>query len=846
MKTKTFSIDVPVCIILVAAFLITASRPTFSQSSKPGRTPPPTQSRSKSGRSLDPRLQHTLNLLVSEKQLQAIVQLDREAALLSGKYSRRIAAIAVRRTNRSSDSTSAQTLRELGGKAGASERQLFLALERERGGLNRAFNTNGALSLIQPLNLAGIEAARVMRLRTGSLATEIPGLNKAAICRGDIVTDRLIYRYVRAATAEDDAEMVRALREVQIQLACMSTRQVRVFEDALVKGVEWAAAKVAPSQAGTKRARTIQDAFRQLLAPIIFATADASRMFARHDQPAIRWLTTHKEMLAASALREQSITHRVGLLFANRFSGKLLHVRGTCAPGAKKIFKDGRGGLTCNPLAAFFQSTTLPCDVTQWVPEKPSGAGKFVCDSACAGLPGGGSKKFRMSPQESFGRSPEQPGCTYSGPAIPGMSGAGGTPGVPGGTGSGTSSGKDACGADPMYGVITRQQTPAEAYNKAFTACLIGMAGQGHTSLAADAEVTGYAPGGGAQCMLADAPQDEKPSPEPEPAKEKTESEIILERTKETVKSVIEAFAAFINALHNEDMITAEDVETAKTAVDNAKIGQCDGCWGSTSEDGKTITMSESTCFAADRCFNTLLHEAMHSALTRAYHDEAMEHAIMGENSEETRWLFYLHSSSPKPKSCFPDDPSCTQGCTSREAAAPDCMRAGLAASRHRLREMIQGAEDCAIDACWNPATDDGTRGGQECGNPNPCPGQSVALCLEDQPNCMCRKDGSGLNLGQVLRDGLWRDYCTKANDERCSSPTAPGGFGESSGAPPAGPVPVPVTPAMSPALTFGGGAITIRSDGRVKLGRSPRLPSNADDPECTSNLCRASQRGDW
>lgn len=790
--------------------------------------------------------------MVSENRLGSIAQLDRQAALSSGKYSRRIRALARGGKGAQSAAVSGRELRELASIAGAAERSLFLALQRERDRLYRATKTDGAVSLVQPLNLAGVEAARVIRLRTGSLATEVPGLGKAAVCGGDIVTDRLLYRYVRAATAEDDAEVTRALRAIQIQLACMSTRQVRVFEDALVKGVEWAE-KVAVPTARDWRSRAIRDSFRQLFAPVIFATADASRLFAKHDRPAVKWLTAHKEMLAASALRENTIAYRVGLLFANRFSGRLLRVRGACAPGAKRIFKDGSGGLTCNPLAAFFRSSTLVCDVTQWVPENQSGAGKFVCDDACAGLPGSGTGKLPAGARGS------RSGCPYAGPQLPGTGGAGntgGSPGTPGGAGPrtpGSSAGQSCGGADPMYGVITGQRTPAQAYNNAYTACLMSMAGQGHTSLAADAETSGYAPGGGAQCLLTAQGNDDQSEEDEQPKSEEAkQQDANLEWAKKTVNQYIEGFAQFIDSLFGGNGVPDEAIEAAKISVNQAQFGdagQCDTvpCEGETSADGKSITINRNYCASSGDCFNVLMHEAMHSVFTGSeFDDENLQHGVIGVYAGDIATPFQWWAKATRPQSCPRDEPSCADGCTSREAATPDCTQAGLAAAKQRLDEMQQDAEDCATDACWNPAADDGTRGGQECGNPNACVGQSVALCLDGQADCMCKRGARGLDVGAILRNQLWADYCTKAYDERCSSPTAPADFGGSSGALPTGP-PISPTTRGQAGLIFGGGRIIIRTDGTLTLGRSqqPRT-TTADDPDCQSNLCRASQRGDW
>lgn len=372
-------------VLITVACICLGSVKVFSQSPKPTPLPGTKGASVKLAPKLDPRLQHVLQIMLSENRLRSIVQLDREAALFHSKYSRRILA-SVRSSKGASGLPSAQELRDLGKKAGAAERRLLLALKEERRHLDREINAQGPISLVRPLKVAAIEVARVVRMRTGSLRTEIPKLGQTAICRGDLVMDRLIYRYARAATAEDDYEVTDALRELQIQLACLSTRQIRIFESALVDAVNRAETTL-PAARDPKRLLAIRDAFRQLFAPVIFATADASRLFPKYERPAIEWLLKHQNMLTDAALRKKTITYRVGLLFANRFSGKLTRARGDCGAAAKKIFDDGRGGRTCNALGALYQSVGLDCDVTQWVPTGP-GAKKFSCELGCSGLPG--------------------------------------------------------------------------------------------------------------------------------------------------------------------------------------------------------------------------------------------------------------------------------------------------------------------------------------------------------------------------------------------------------------------------------------------------------------------------
>src|ERR1700749_3596232 len=128
--------------------------------------------------SLHPRAQHALAVLVSEKRSQEVTQLDRDAALSTGKFARRVQSIAQSLSSVTATPVSASELTELGAAAGAAERKLFLALKEKRAQYNQAFKSPGSISLIQPLNLATIEAARLVRLRLGSLATEIPALDQ--------------------------------------------------------------------------------------------------------------------------------------------------------------------------------------------------------------------------------------------------------------------------------------------------------------------------------------------------------------------------------------------------------------------------------------------------------------------------------------------------------------------------------------------------------------------------------------------------------------------------------------------------------------------------------------------
>lgn len=856
-------------LILTACCCCLASATILAQTAERRPVSRATRAGAKLAPAIDPRLQQVLQVLASQHRLQTLTQLDREAALLSSKHSRRILKVARGSSDKPPGTESARQLRELAAKAGAAERKLYLALKEERVHLERELNTDEAVSLIRALNVAAIEVARIIRLRTGSLETEIPGLSRTALCRGDIVLDRVLYRYARAVTAEDESEVTAALRALQIQLACLSTRQIRVFDSALVEAVNWTETTL-PAVTNRKRLSAMRDAYRQMFAPIIFAAADSSRLFPRYERPSTTWLLTHKEMLTAAARGEKTITYRVGLLIANRFSGKLKRVRGVCESGAGKNFNDGRGGRTCNALGAFFQSVMLPCDTTQWVPEKQNGATKFSCDPSCSGFPGSGKSSLLSTGQRGrfnlggLSSSAEPTLCSYSGPHTGGGAGgigggsdpAGGGPsggGMPGAP----SSGSGACDVPPMFGVIGFT-SPSQAYNNAFNACVQQLAG-GRRQQGANvgAEASGFAPGGGKECMIARGDSQPPPTPESTTAPESTpqsesDPDKNLREAKEQVNAVIGSVVQFINELVGSEFIPEDALDQAMTAINNATLAdepmKRDGnsLMGFTTADGKTILIDPGVCTSSVNCYYTLLHEGLHSALSLSnFHGEGVQHDLIGTDFNDSLrfyadYLTYMKDElkGKGPGLCLQDNPSCTSGCSSREAAMPDCISAGLKAYSQRLREIGQDAKDCATDACWNPA-DQSLTSGQTCGTPNPCPGQSVALCLEGQPDCMCRNSNSGIDFKAVVRSRMWREYCERAFDDRCSSPTAPDDFGSagnaSPGTGPVGPRPVNV---------FKFGNLTVHSDGRVKLSSFTGTAIN--DPECASDSCRASQRGDW
>lgn len=415
-----------------------------------------------------------------------------------------------------------------------------------------------------------------------------------------------------------------------------------------------------------------------------------------------------------------------------------------------------------------------------------------------------------------------------------------------------------ACDGSPMFGEIGFT-SPTQAYNDAFNSCVMGMAAaRGWMRTNEGMTASGYPPGGGKYCVAAGESDESPPTPEEAPSPtEETEAETNFREAKNEVKDMLPGVRAFVNELFGWEVITQDDLDRAITAVDNAQMWETrhidpDGkgeTLGETSNGGRTIFVSGPMC-ANDgfSCTVTLLHEALHSALTGTEFGGAeVEHGFLGKELQDaTRFYLDYQRYIGEFQKCLQDDPNCTGGCSSREAAMPDCVGAGLTAMGERMREIGQDAEDCATDACWNPAKDE-MPPGKMCGDPNPCQGQSVALCMPDQPDCMCNTGNRGLDLKAIIRNMVWNEYCQRAIDDRCGSPTAPLDFGalESATAtsrPAEGGAPLRAQPMKA----FRFGNLTVHAKGILRMTAPTALSTGAIDSECVSASCRASQRGDW
>src|SRR6185436_7907767 len=134
---------------------------------------------------------------------------------------------------------------------------------------------------------------------------------------------------------------------------------------------------------------------------------------------------------------------------------------------------------------------------------------------------------------------------------------------------------------------------------------------------------------------------EEAPSP-----REETEAETNFREAKNEVKDMLGGVVAFVNELFGSEVITQDDLDRANTAVDNAQMWQTrhldeDGkgeTLGNTSNGGRTIFVSGPMCANdGQSCTVTLLHEALHSALTGTeFGGEEVEHAFLGKELRDS------------------------------------------------------------------------------------------------------------------------------------------------------------------------------------------------------------------
>src|SRR5204863_1552214 len=117
------------------------------------------------------------------------------------------------------------------------------------------------------------------------LHSEVQSLWSDARCHGDLIVQGTLDAYLDAALVENDLAAFGAIEAFQQQLTCLSQRQLRLLEGALVLQTELALSRMLSGTA----APAFASRFRQLMAVPIILVADQVRAFS-FAKPGLRWV----------------------------------------------------------------------------------------------------------------------------------------------------------------------------------------------------------------------------------------------------------------------------------------------------------------------------------------------------------------------------------------------------------------------------------------------------------------------------------------------------------------------------------------------------------------------------
>ncbi len=212
------------------------------------------------------------------------------------------------------------------------------------------YHSSMTLLMDAPLRLALLEWHILIRRQVGPvLHTLVPGLTTDPGCGGDLIADRLLYTYGRAATnyttvvTDGSAPVKEALADVGRQVACLGSEQLA--------RLDWAMLNAWTSLAGQMKAQgtpALVGPLARLLAPVEVLVLDA-RKHTGATAAAWQWFTAN----------ETSLNHTVGqagwaskeLLLWNRQRGGLY---------AFPLCASGQYGPTCVDIKTFLASLTDP------------------------------------------------------------------------------------------------------------------------------------------------------------------------------------------------------------------------------------------------------------------------------------------------------------------------------------------------------------------------------------------------------------------------------------------------------------------------------------------------------
>lgn len=136
----------------------------------------------------------------------------------------------------------------------------------------------------QPLLVAALDLQIELRRRLGANNhTVVPGLENDPGCSGDIIEDRLLFRFVAATQIGATAGLgtsahptVALLNRFALQVACLSDRQAAELDEALAMGFERVAQRLR-----FQNLESIVPAFARVVAPLHLLVLDARKVRAR-------------------------------------------------------------------------------------------------------------------------------------------------------------------------------------------------------------------------------------------------------------------------------------------------------------------------------------------------------------------------------------------------------------------------------------------------------------------------------------------------------------------------------------------------------------------------------------
>lgn len=583
--------------------------------------------------------------------------------------------------------------------------------------------------------------------RLPSLHTEVVTLRDTPSCRGDLALEGTLAAYLRAAVTEDELGVAKQIGRIQTQLSCMSGRQLRALEAAMVAEIDTSIGRVLGKEGALAATR-----FRQIVAIPLLLLADQNRALAGHTKPGLRWLAKYRAELVAAANTPGTVIHRQGLYLLDPRTRKVVPVGSKAlragelsklAAGTKSlVFRDAKGALSTNTLPGLVEGLLQPCHGVDLVAAGSAGAAtSFACDVGC-GLAKGDAARLAV------------PGVTVSPPS----DAAAAKCGTGGGGAGGTASADAPAGAG---GVTVGGSTSR-------TQCAIGELTADRPGAGTLACAASLHPGAGALGALVGAPRSGGPSCKPTvgmvfngQAVEKKSRHVASVTEGGTTWDVYESedgTLTFVNEADNNDtmqMTKEQATATMPAVVDALTEAGADAPADPAPAQAPDGAVPAGSAPAAGNPGGGafVVAAVVASAISTAFTEtlEALEFMTQSDGSDTEQCSVNPQCMETNtPQDCAPDQTSCSSGCTGADAAVTafaECVTAANGGTigtneEPSVPDLIDGnlinpspdstsfgtLPNGALTACLAGGTPVGSR----------CVGTSVRLCTQESPSCGC------------------------------------------------------------------------------------------------------------